>query len=437
MHICHHCPIDDFIIFLLNFQLEKVVGYEQRRRIRAQIRVAKKKTESEKTDTNTYWRTKSNKMTSPDRRSQTKSPERQKTSPQRTLSPERLRNSTPARIVSTETTQHKEQTKQLLNSHTKEPNNIFVKRRRPQSPEKPKITPKTKSPTRQPSPDKKTRFTSPSKVVSKPKPNRFSEYASAYMKKVGLNETEKQKFADKTKKTDLLEHSKSKTTHTEDYVSSNHLEEHKAVETKTMSMSKVYSERTISKDRIEIVQMNGKRSQSPEKKFPGQQSPMERLYQRSPSPDFKRTKSDKRETVTKTVREKESPKSVKTETVIKTVYEEPNVESKKKETIIKTTYDIEKKTPGKQIQEEKPSWMTNRNLKKVSSETRTFSSKKGETEKMKYRAASPAKTLARPTPTPTDVITSSYGPGPLDADGRPLFGIKALRNGASNYQGNI
>lgn len=419
--------------------MEKVVGYEQRRRIRAQIRVAKKKMESERIDTNTYTRTKLTVVTktrSPDRKTQTKSPDRQKTSPQRTFSPERLHKSTPVRIISTEHTQLKDQTKQLLNGHTIEPNTIFVKRYRPQSPEKPKLTPKTRSPTRQPSPDKKTR-TSPNKVISKPKQNRFSEYASAYMKKVGLTETEKLKFADKTKKTEkkILDGSKSKPTDTEDYVSSNRLEEHKVLETKTMSMSKSYSERTSSKDRIEIVQMNGKRSQSPEKKLPGPHSPTERLYQRSPSPDFKRTKSDKSETVTKAVYEKEYPKSVKTETVIKSANEEPKIQSKKKETIIKTVYEIEKKLPGKQIQDEKPSWMTNRNLKKINSETRTFSSKKVDAEKPKYRAASPSKALARTAATPTDVITSSYGPGPLDADGRPLFGIKALRNGASNYQG--
>lgn len=412
------------------------MGYEQRRRIRAQIRIAKKNMENEKYDT--YTKTKSSVITktrSPDRKTQNKSPERQKPSLQRTLSPERLHKSTPVRIVSNEHTQIKDETRQLLNGHTKESNTIFVKRCRPQSPEKPKSTPKTKSPTRQPSPDKKAR-SSPNKSTGKPKPNRFSEYASAYMKKVGLTETEKLKFADKSKKSDLLDSSKAKTIETEDYVSSDHVEEHKALETKTMSMSKSYSERTSSKDRIEIVQMNGKRSQSPEKKRPSQYSPSERLYQRSPSPDFKRTKSDKADSVTRTVYNKEPPKSTKLETVIKSVSEGSKTETKKKETIVKTVNDIEKKTPGKQIQDEKPSWMTNRNLKKISSETRTFGSKKVEAEKLKYRATSPTKVLARTAPTPTDVITSSYGPGPLDADGRPLFGIKALRNGASNYQGN-
>lgn len=98
---------------------------------------------------------------------------------------------------------------------------------------------------------------------------------------------------------------------------------------------------------------------------------------------------------------------------------------------MKTSYEIEKKVPSKPVQEEKPSWVTNRNLKKITSESRTFSSKKIENEKPKYRAPSPSKVIAKPI----DVITSSYGPGPLDADGKPLFGIKALRNGGSNFQG--
>lgn len=437
VHVYHNYTADDLLFFLLNFQLEKVVGYEQRRRIRAQIRIAKKKMENEKFDTSTYFKTKSSVITktrSPERKTQNKSPDRRKTSPQRTFSPERLLKSTPVSIVSTEHTQVKDETRELLNGHTKDPNTIFIKRCHPQSPEKQKSIPKTKSPTRQPSPDKKTR-SSPNKVISKPKPNRFSEYASAYMKKVGLTETDKLKFTDKTNKSDIHDSSKPKTTDNENYVSSNHVEEHKALETKTMTMSKSYSERTSSKDRIEIVQMNGKRSQSPEKKHIGRYSPSERLYQRSPSPEFKRTKSDRTENLTKTVYGKELPKSIKSETIIKSVSEESKMETHKKETIIKTVHDMEKKTSGKQIQDEKPSWMTNRNLKKISSETRTFGSKKVEAEKPKYRAASPTKVLARSAPTPTDVITSSYGPGPLDADGRPLFGIKALRNGASNYQG--
>lgn len=378
-----------------NFQLEKVVGYEQRRRIRSQIRIAKKKLETEHTDTNTYTKTTrqtvtTQKLRSPERQ-HTRSPERHapKATPHKHTSPDRHAK-TPQRTIP-ERVQPREQVQPVLNGHSKEPNHALSDRRpRPHSPEKPtsKSVPKSKSPVRQPSPDKKTRTRSPSKTAApKPKQNRFNEYASAYMKKVGLSEADKIRFAEaKSKKT--AEEKQRTVKHTE----------HKIVE--EYSTAKNFTDKVVSRDVIEVVQLNGtnKRSPSPEKR----QSPErkahspERIYERTPSPSQKQTRS----------------------------------EPSKKETIIKTVYEIEKKIPQKQVQEEKPSWVTNRNLKKISSETRTFSSKKIE-EKPKYRAPSPSKAITKPI----DVITSSYGPGPLDADGKPLFGIRALRNGASNYQG--
>ncbi|KAI5637283.1 smoothelin cytoskeleton protein domain-containing protein [Phthorimaea operculella] len=421
----HHQPCieDIFDLDLLEQMLEKVVGYEQRRRIRAQIRVARKKeTESD----TTYTRhTKTTKTRSPERRPQTKSPERK--TPQK-ISQEYSSTITHKSSTHIEHSQPKEQSKPLMNGHAKEPSE---KRQRPQSPEKPRPT-KTRSPVRQPSPEKKTRTVSPSKVSPKPKPSRFNEYASAYMKRVGLNETDKVKLFDKTKRTEAedLKTKQGKTVtkaDTED-VTTKQFEEHSTTETKSMTMSKSFSERTSSKETIEVVHVNGKRSPSPEKKR-RIQSPTERLYQRSPSPDFKRkTDLNKKETVIKTVYESE-PKVTKKETIIRTVVEErPKIDTTKKETIIKTVYEIEKKVAPKQIPEEKPSWAINRNLKKVTSETRTFSNKK--VEEKKVRPASPSKAIVRPI----DAVVSSYGPGPLDADGKPLFGIKALRNGSSNYQ---
>ncbi|KAJ2938018.1 hypothetical protein O0L34_g14470 [Tuta absoluta] len=422
----HHQPCieDIFDLDLLEQMLEKVVGYEQRRRIRAQIRVARKKeTESD----TTYTRhTKTTKTKSPERRLHTKSPERK--TPQKT-SHDYSSTVTQKSSTRIEHSQPKEQSKPLMNGHAKEP---LEKRQRPQSPEKPRSI-KTRSPVRQPSPEKKTRTVSPSKVSPKPKSSRFNEYASAYMKRVGLNETDKVKLFDKTKRTETedLKTKQSKTVNkadTEHHVTNKKIEEHSSSETKSMSMSKSFSERTSSKETIEVVHVNGKRSPSPEKKR-RIHSPSERLYQRSPSPDFKRkTDLNKRETVIKTVYETE-PKVTKKETIIRTVVEErPKADTTKKETIIKTVYDIDKKVAPKQIQEEKPSWTINRNLKKVTSETRTFSNKK--VEEKKVRPASPSKAIVRPI----DAVVSSYGPGPLDADGKPLFGIKALRNGASNYQ---
>ncbi|XP_049873344.1 titin isoform X2 [Pectinophora gossypiella] len=437
--VAHHQPTieDVFDLDLLEQMLEKVVGYEMRRRIRAQIRVAKKKLETEHTDSYSKHikQTTITKTRSPDRKPQTKSPERQKQTPQKTLSPERAPAS--QRSTPSELTQAKAPTTPMLNGHAKEPNNLYDKLQRPQSPEKLRSTSKTKSPVRQPSPEKKTRHVSPTKMTPKSKTNRFSEYASAYMKKVGLNESDKVRHFDKTKRTTEADEKTgvtktTKKTQIEDHDTTQQFEEHRTVEMKTSSTSKSISERTSSKDTIEVIQVNGKRSPSPEKKrspVRRVQSPSGRLHQRTPSPDFKRRNDlSKKDTVTKTVYETE-PKVTTRETIIKTVYEEvPKVDISKKESIIKTVYGIEKKIPQKQAQEEKPSWITNRNLKKTSAESRSFTSRK--VEEKKTRGGSPSKALTRTT----DAVISSYGPGPLDADGRPLFGIKALRNGSSNYQ---
>ncbi|KAH9635504.1 hypothetical protein HF086_014997 [Spodoptera exigua] len=390
----HPCIEDIFDLDLLEQMLEKVVGYEQRRRIRSQIRIAKKRLENEHTDTKTYTKTArqtvtTQKLRSPERQ-YTRSPERNasKATPHKESSPDRHTKAQQRTIP--ERTQPKEPVQPVHNGYSKESNKTLSDRyHRPQSPDKPttKSVPNSKSPVRQPSPDKKTRTHSPSKTAApKPKSNRFNEYASAYMKKVGLSEADKIKFAE----------AKSKKTAEENQRTIKHTE-HKIVE--EYSTAKSFTDEIISRDVIEVVQQNGtnKRSPSPEKpQSPGRKahSP-ERIHERTPSPTQKQKRT----------------------------------EPAKKETIIKTVYEIEKKIPQKQVQEEKPSWVTNRNLKKISSETRTFSSKKIE-EKPKYRAPSPSKAITKPI----DVITSSYGPGPLDADGKPLFGIRALRNGASNYQ---
>ncbi|XP_063383627.1 mucin-3A-like isoform X2 [Cydia fagiglandana] len=408
----HHQPCieDVFDLDLLEQMLEKVVGYEQRRRIRAQIRVAKKKMATEHvTDTNTFTKTAKHtfvstpKNRSPERQTKPKSPEQRlrpaspehhlrnktpelqrvrsperkpKSAPVKTVSPERHIKTATQKTVSPDRNHSKEHTKTILNGHAKEPTKVLQNtHHRPHSPEKPalKSTPvKTRSPVRQRSPDKKMRPLSPSKTASpKPKPNRFNEYASAYMKKVGLNENDKLKFSEVTNKRTVEQENQKNLSQSQKYESK--------VTTKSY-------ERKTSNDTIEM-HLNGKRSPSPKRKSP---SPVERMHQRSPSPEWKIPR-----------------------------------ETTKKETIIKTTIEVDRKPK----QEEKPSWVTNRNLKKTTSEMRTFSSKKIESEKVR-RAPSPSKAIARPL----DVITSSYGPGPLDADGRPLFGIKALRNGASNYQ---
>nr|XP_034831843.1 uncharacterized protein LOC117988763 isoform X2 [Maniola hyperantus] len=486
----HHQPCieDIFDLDLLEQMLEKVVGYEQRRRIRAQMRVAKKM-ESEQINTNTVTRnkqtiTKVTKTRSPERQSQNRSPERHvKPAIQKPHSPERQPKHTPLRSatpdhsgkqspqmpLTSEISHPKENDKPMLNGHAKEPTETLPhKDTRSRSPNKlaPKVPTKSKSPLRQSSPDKKLRPVSPTKTATpKPKSTRISEYATAYMKKVGLDESEKNITSDvKVKKTPVVEQQKSKKT-----------EIHHAVETKfSKTTSKNITERTSSKDTIETVHTNGKRSPSPHKGMPETQSPTPQrkvnLDNRKTSPERKMHSPDRKPYIPdsnthrpdhKAHSPERKPHSPDRKAHIpdrKALSPERNVQSpagpshtdcspdrltnlelnrqksdttkSKKETIIKTVYEIEKKIPPKQKQEEKPSWVTNRNLKKITSETRTFSTKKVESEKPKYRSTSPSKVISKPL----DVITSSYGPGPLDADGRPLFGIKALRNGASNYQ---
>lgn len=81
----------------------------------------------------------------------------------------------------------------------------------------------------------------------------------------------------------------------------------------------------------------------------------------------------------------------------------------------------ERKRPA----EEKPEWLTKNILKKTNA-TKSSTITKTSRES-KVRARSPAKD--------TDIITSSYGVGPLDENGTPLFGLKALR--AQNKQEKV
>lgn len=100
------------------------------------------------------------------------------------------------------------------------------------------------------------------------------------------------------------------------------------------------------------------------------------------------------------------------------------------------TTELRRTTPvTKTVVEEKPSWITQRPLKKV---TDTTSTRKGTsstvtTKKQTVTRISPSKERK-----PTDVITSSYGVGPTDENGSPLFGLKALRaqNKTDTTKGN-
>lgn len=82
---------------------------------------------------------------------------------------------------------------------------------------------------------------------------------------------------------------------------------------------------------------------------------------------------------------------------------------------------------SKSFEDDKPEWAKQRNLRKTT-ETSTPSSRKTTTTKTttitrnNQTRSSPSKEIKT-----TDLITSSYGVGPTDENGAPLFGLKALR----------
>ncbi|XP_055613948.1 microtubule-associated protein futsch-like [Uranotaenia lowii] len=93
-------------------------------------------------------------------------------------------------------------------------------------------------------------------------------------------------------------------------------------------------------------------------------------------------------------------------------------------TITTKTQKVAEKAPQKDVTD-KPIWATTNILKKASETTRTFKTNSTVTSTKK-----PTNTIMREVPKetkPTDCITSSYGVGPTDENGLPLFGIRALK----------
>ncbi|XP_053678590.1 uncharacterized protein LOC128728965 [Anopheles nili] len=86
------------------------------------------------------------------------------------------------------------------------------------------------------------------------------------------------------------------------------------------------------------------------------------------------------------------------------------------------------KTSAQQpAKDDRPIWATSNILKKASENTRTFKSSNVSTS-----ITSGGTSVGRKTPkTTTDCITSSYGVGPTDENGLPLFGIRALKKKAA------
>ncbi|KAK4874661.1 hypothetical protein RN001_014021 [Aquatica leii] len=111
-------------------------------------------------------------------------------------------------------------------------------------------------------------------------------------------------------------------------------------------------------------------------------------------------------------------------------------ESKKPETknVFKT--ELKRVEPvSKKVVEEKPSWVTQRPLKKPSGDVPKSKPLSTTTKKQDSRVSPPKERKS------IDAITSSYGVGPTDENGSPLFGLKALRaqtkTGTTKVQGTV
>ncbi|XP_065074893.1 mucin-2-like isoform X2 [Ochlerotatus camptorhynchus] len=96
-------------------------------------------------------------------------------------------------------------------------------------------------------------------------------------------------------------------------------------------------------------------------------------------------------------------------------------------TTMKTSKFGERVAPTKgDAKEDKPIWATSNILKKASDGTRSFKTTSSTTSSTAKKATTIMRDVPKETK-PTDCITSSYGVGPTDENGLPLFGIRALK----------
>uniref|UniRef100_A0A0P6IWS8 Putative microtubule-associated protein futsch n=1 Tax=Aedes aegypti TaxID=7159 RepID=A0A0P6IWS8_AEDAE len=93
-------------------------------------------------------------------------------------------------------------------------------------------------------------------------------------------------------------------------------------------------------------------------------------------------------------------------------------------TTLKTSRFGERVAPQKEVKEDKPIWATSNILKKASETTRSF--RTTSTTSTPKKTTTTMRDVPKETK-PTDCITSSYGVGPTDENGLPLFGIRALK----------
>lgn len=122
--------------------------------------------------------------------------------------------------------------------------------------------------------------------------------------------------------------------------------------------------------------------------------------------------------------------------ILKGTSTKDNIKSNKvdtNETFTKLTRNT-KVIPKFPVEDEKPEWVKQRNLRKTS-EIRTPITKKTITNKVITRTEVERNSPMKETK-PTDLITSSYGVGPTDENGAPLFGLRALRAQNQISKGN-
>lgn len=177
--------------------------------------------------------------------------------------------------------------------------------------------------------------------------------------------------------------------------------------------SHTYQERRSSSDQTTTVT---RRSQSPETKPQRRVSPeKDRPDRRSPQKEKPKQPSPERKTVTST--------------------------ETKQFTQLKKTSTNDWRQTKKPSDDGKPDWVKQRNLRKTSETAAPVSTRKATssnttrvTTKETRRSSSPMKETR-----PTDIITSSYGVGPTDENGTPLFGLRALRaqNKTDTTKGNL
>lgn len=172
------------------------------------------------------------------------------------------------------------------------------------------------------------------------------------------------------------------------------------------------------------------RQKSPDKKIDDKQS---RLNRKSPSPS-KRTPSPDQKSTRSTGSTVTQPTSswISRTTTTSTSSTTPQL----KKTVIST-----------QPADDKPEWVTQKILKKVDRNeppkrpgvNRLANVKLNDLKTKKEEDVKDSKVSK--VIEPTSCITSSYGVGPMDESGRPMFGLKALRHQSSfnknNTQGKL